>query len=635
MNFMSKARMMAMITTMNKADYRQRIIAKSKFDKKNDYDNKQKELKGKFSAEHFFGRESNIEHFMLWTTFFRRNLHRFAIDYLGFKLHLYQIIWLYLMGVSQFFVVIASRASAKSWMIALYACCRCILYPNSMIVLCSSTKTQSKLLISDKIEKDLMGRSPVLRREIKKILISQNEMLVTFKNNSTIRVVVASDNARGNRSTAIVREEFRMLQKEIDDSVLSPFQIVRQPCYLAMPEYARIDILKEEPINIYISSSWFDNNGDEAWMWDLVDNTYNDMLRGKPSILLAFDESIALKHNIKTQKYFQTEKKKQDPITWRIEFMNERVKENRSAFFTYSMLKQNQTYKRPFYPRTTIDYRSNKKNPYAIPKAKGEIRLISCDMAFIANSKNDNSIFSCVRLLPENVSHKSENSGTMIFDNGYRIIIPYLESVQGGEIKKQAMRIRELYEDFDADYICLDMRNAGIAIYDILARVMYDEDRGVEYSPLSCMNDESVANRIKVEGAEPRIFVINANQKLNSDIALNFRQRLCEKKIDFLVNFETAKEEILPNIKEYVNAVDGDTAIMYERPFLETQALFAETAELMYEKKADTGVIVIREQGTNRKDRYTSVSYAAYVCSLLERDLLANTNNYEYSVFIN
>ena len=237
--------------------------------------------------------------------------------------------------------------------------------------------------------------------------------------------------------------------------------------------------------------------------------------------------------------------------------------------------------------------------------------------------------------MPENVSHKSDNGSEMTFDNGYRMIVPYLESIQGGEIKKQAMRIRELFEDFDADYIGLDTRNAGISIYDLLARVLYDDDRGIEYSPLSCMNDENIANRIKVEGAEPRIFAINASQKLNSDIALNFRQRLCEKKIDFLVNFETAKEEILPNIKEYVGAVDGETAIFYERPFLETQALFAETAELMYEKKADTGVIVIREQGANRKDRYTSVSYAAYVCSLLERDLLANTNNYEYSVFIN
>ena len=228
------------------------------------------------------------------------------------------------------------------------------------------------------------------------------------------------------------------------------------------------------------------------------------------------------------------------------------------------------------------------------------------------------------------------NDGSeLLFDNGYRIIVPYLESVQGGEVRKQSIRIRELFNDFDADYICLDTRNAGVAVYQALARPLFDEDRNIEYAPLSCMNNETISNMIKVEGAEPRIFAINASQKLNSDIALNFRRRLAEGKIDFLVNFETAKEDILPKINEYISAPDGDTASFYEVPFLETQALFAETVELVYEKKQDTGLIVVREQGTNRKDRYTSVSYGAWLCELLERDLVSTNNDYEYTVLIN
>lgn len=621
--------------TMNKTEYLKMVVEKSKYNIRTDLDERQKDLYNKFPTGHYLSNEKTLENYMLWITFFRRNLHRFAIDYLGFKLHLYQIIWLYLIGINTFFVVIASRASAKSFMIALYACCKCILFPNYIVILSSSTKNQSKLLISDKIEKELMGRSPVLRREIKKVLISQNEMMVYFRNNSIVRVVPALDSARGSRSCCVVREEFRMIKKSIDDGVLSPFQIARQPYYLTDPYYSKIDVLVEEPVDIYISSSWFDNNGDEAWMWDLVDTTYADMLKGKPSILLAFDESIALKHNIKTQKYFQTEKKKQDPLTWRIEFMNERLKENRSAFFNYDLLKKNQNCKQPFYPRIEIDYRSRKKNPYAIPKMKGEIRIVACDMAFITNSGNDNSVFSCLRLLPESVSHSNGNENEMVFDNGYRIIIPYLESVQGGEIRKQSVRIRELYDDFEADYICLDTRNAGITVYQTLARPLFDEDRNIEYAPLSCMNNDTISNMIKVEGAEPRIFAINASQKLNSDIALNFRRRLAEGKIDFLVNFETAKEDILPKINEYAVAPDGDTASFYEVPFLETQALFAETVELVYEKKQDTGLIVVHEQGTNRKDRYTSVSYGAWLCELLERDLVSTNNDYEYSVIIN
>lgn len=595
-------------------------------------DAKQKELYKKFSSDSFLGNETNVDHFLLWVTFFRKNLHRLATDYLGLKLHLYQIIILYLMGISQFIVIIASRACAKSFIIALFACCKCILYPKSMIVLTSATKGQSKLLVSEKIQKELMGLSPVLRKEILKVKDNQNEVVVFFRNHSTITVVPASDNGRGYRSTIAVREEFRQIKKNIDDSVISPFQIIRQTPYMMDEYYENIEELQEESIDVYISSSWIDNG---HWMWDIVDQSFDDMLNGNVSYLLAFDESIPLKHKIKTMKYFQREKKKQDPLTWRIEFLNERVKENEHAFFTYAMLQQNQKVKKPFYPRTALDVKTNRKNPYDIPKQNGEIRLVACDMAFVENKKNDNSIFTCMRLLPDSTTYNRSSDTNVKIDNGYRRVVSYLESVQGGDTTKQALRIRQLFEDFNADYIVLDLRNAGISIYDMLARIMYDDERDIEYAPLSCMNDDAIANRIKIEGANPCIFVINATQTLNSNIAMDFRRVLTDKQIDLLVSFEIASEEVLPNIKDYTNSIDLNGQIFYEAPFLETQAFISETTALVYEKKEQTGAIVIKEQGTNRKDRYTSVSYGSWFASALEKDLISANDDYEYTVIIN
>lgn len=610
----------------------QTMSSTHKYYKSRNADERQSELYKKFSSTSFLGNPQNVDHFMQWVTFFRRNLHRLALDYLGLKLHWYQIIMLYLMGINRFIVVIASRASAKSWVIALYACCRCILYPNSMIVLSSATKGQSKLLVSEKIQKELMRDSPMLRKEIRKIKDNQNEVIVYFRNHSTITVVPASENGRGYRSNVIVREEFRQIKKSVDDSILSPFQIIRQTPYMKDDFYVNIPELEEETIDIYISSSWLDNG---HWMWEIVDQAYDEMLKGQASCLLAFDESIAIKHKIKTMRYFQTEKKKQDPLTWRIEFLNERVRENEHAFFTYSMLQQNQKAKRAFYPKTEMDFKMGRKNPYDIPKQQNEVRIVACDMAFIENKKNDNSVFSCMRLLPECTTYNRENSNDIKIDNGYRRIVSYMEAIQGGDTTKQAIRIRQLFEDFGADYIVLDTRNAGVSIYDLLANVMYDESRGIEYSPLTCMNDDAFANRIRIEGAIPCIYTINAYQKLNSDIALDFRRVLEDKKIDLLVSFEQAKEDILPNIKEYINTPDADVQIFYEAPFLETQALISETTSLLYEKKQQTGAIVISEQGANRKDRYTSVSYGSWFASQLEKDMISQNGDYEYGTFIN
>lgn len=169
----------------------------------------------------------------------------------------------------------------------------------------------------------------------------------------------------------------------------------------------------------------------------------------------------------------------------------------------------------------------------------------------------------------------------------------------------------------------------------MLANIMYDDERDIEYVPLTCMNDKNIANRIRFEGAEERIFVISASQNLNSDIAMNFRHYLVDKKIDLLIPFQEAQEEILSQMKEYTEAQTADEQIFFESPFLETQALISETTELTYEKKEQTGVIVVHEQSGNRKDRYTSVSYLCYFANKLAQDLNTINEDYEYGVFVN
>lgn len=597
-------------------------------------DDKQKNLSQNFSNSTLLGDPKFLGHFLLWVTFWRRNLHRFATDYLGLSLKLYQVIMLYLMGINNTFVCIASRASAKSFVIAIYACCKAILYPQSSIVLCSGTKNQAKLLVSEKIEKELCSWSPVLKREIKKITTNSNNVEVIFHNGSKITVCAANDNARGLRATDIVREECRQIPKWIDDSVLSPFKFIRPTPYLSMPFYSKVTELQEDATDIYISSSYFDNNSEDTWMWQIVDQSFNDMLNDKPSCLLAFDETVALYFGIKKREDLLKEKKKQDRLTWLLEFKNCRLKDNQSAYFSYKLLSQNQVNKHPFYPRTLIDFRMGRKNPYDIPKQKNEVRIISCDIAFVTNKNNDNSIFTCMRGLPEATTIHRENQEAITIDNGYRRVVSYIDSMQGGDVTKQALRIRQLYEDFGADYIILDTRNGGITILSLLSKVMYDEERGKEYSPLACMNNDEYKAMTYVEGAKECIYAVNATQKLNSDIAQNFKGTLQAQRIDLPVTFEKAKEDILPNIKEYLEAEDGETQAFYESPYLETQALISETTSLLYERKEQTGVIVVHEQGKNRKDRYTSVSYGDMFFTQLEKDLMNNIQEYEVGVFV-
>lgn len=584
-------------------------------------DKNQLELYKKFPSTHYLSNQNNVLHMIAWCTFWRRNMHLFVRDYLKLKLYPYQQIAIYMMGVSNFICMIASRNDAKSFIIALYACCRCILYPGTLFVIGSATKGQAKLMVTAKIQDELMEWSPALKNEISEIKTSINDTSVKFKNSSKIIVYTANDNARGNRSHASCREEFRQIEKKIEDKVISPFQTVRNRPYMLNEYYGENKILQEDPVDIYISSSWVD---DGNWMWKIVDQAFDGMLKNDGSVLMTFDESITLKHHLKTMKQMIREKKKQDPITWKTEFLNLKVKDALSSYFTFSMLMKRQVLKHVFYPRTTIDFKANKKNKFYIPKVDGEIRVVSNDIAFVAGEKNDNSVYSCIRAIPEVCTYDSDN-GEIEVKQGYRRQYPYLEANQIGDTTLQAIRIRQLYEDFGADYIVLDARNGGLQICYNLQKVLYDEERGVEYQPLKCMNNDDYAKVCQDKNAKPCIFVINATQALNSEIAINFRKNLTENKIDFLVNTNIAKEEILSGIKEYSLSENGDVDVSYELPFLNTQLMISESAMLQYEKNPQSGIIKISEQGSNRKDRYTSVSYGSHFIDKLELEFLTKT----------
>lgn len=592
-------------------------------------DERQKHLHEHFSSSSYLGDPKRVQKILDWMTFWRRNPSRFIQYYFGITLHLYQHIIIYLMDIFPSICIVASRSAAKSFIIALYSCKEAILRPGARIVVASATKKQARLIVSEKIKKEILPRSPLLDAEIQSFKDSQNEIEVVFKNGSSIVVVVANENARGYRATVMIYEEFRMIVKSIIDSVLSPFLFARQVPFMQYEEY---DSLIEEPKEVYISSAWYQSH----WMWNTMKIFVKDMVQKSSSVLIAMDYSIALKHKIKTRNFLIKERNKLDSVAWAIEYENQMIAENAHAYFTYELLNKNRVLKRPFYPRQNEDVLSKIKNRYNIPKQKGEIRIVSCDIASEGGSSNDNSIFTLIRALPESKEYKTTDTGGEHIEikQGYRRQVVYIEPQKEYETIKQAIRIKQLFHDFDADYCVLDTRQAGVAIYDALAKVLYDEERNVEYTPWTCMNDEKLKSRIVISGQQEVVFSIKAQLETNSNIAVCMKRTLENKMIELMVNNQEGVEELQRIVPDYETA-DVDTQIFYERPFLETVALINEMIGLEYTVMNQTGLVRIEERPGARKDRYTSVSYGNYFIELLEKDLLSDTDEYDYVTLFN
>jgi len=544
-----------------------------------------------------------------WTTYYRRNIHRFVQHYFGVQLYLYQILWLYFMSISETFITIASRASAKSWLIALFALARGVLYPNSEIVVVASTQKQAAIIFG-KIAR-LRDDHSNIAREIKEYTDSQNKCVCVLQNGTTIKVVACSETGRGERSTFTIGEEFRIMDKQKFDSIVKPFAYARQTPYLKNPKYSH---LIEEPRQILISSAYHKG----LWWYQETIATIKMMLEGISAGFIAFDYLIAIKHGIKTKKQIQKERATMDEITFMEEYENIPFGENSNSYFKLDMFRKNRNIKKAFYPLRN-DILDKKKNPYNIKRVDGEIRLVSVDIATRKGNVNDNTIISCIRLIPT--------------AKGFLREVVYLESHQGEHTGKQALRIKQIYYDFESDYIVLDLQNTGIAIFEQLAIVTKDEERGIEYPPLTVYEHKSLSKDLLEElkektlgvNAIPVIYPILASSKLNSDIAVDFRDKLQRGMINFLVNDNEAEAYLIKNNKEYSESMDVYLKTWYIEPYIQTELLVNETINLEYSIVG--GNIKLEAVGTARKDRYTSCSYGNYFASILERDLIKPTNN--------
>lgn len=544
-----------------------------------------------------------------WITFYRRNIHRAVQHYLQLDMHLYQSILLYFMNLCPLVVIVACRATSKSFVIAVFACIKAILYPNSLIVIASATKKQASLIVTEKIVKELMPNSPNLRREIKGIKTSGNETEVTFVNGSSIVVVPATDNARGYRATVMIYEEFRMIKKDIIDFVLSPFLIIRQVPYLNNPEYEH---LKEEPTEIYISSAYFAQH----WMSKMIKLSVVDMFKKSEAIFMGFDYAITLKHNIRTKKQLIKEKKKLGTVAFAMEYENQMVGQGEDAFYGFDLMNNAQTLKKAFYPRTAQDVLEKKKNPHDIPKQSGEKRIVSVDIAMVNNDKNDNTVITCIRALP---------SGDI-----YERQIPYIEAFKGDNTTIQATRIKEIFYDFDADVLVLDTQNAGLSIADELGKITYSESRDIEYPAFKCFNDEEVAKRIKNKDALPVLFSYKGQSKINEQMHYAMKDALDRKKLKLLINSVQAKDYL--DTKPFYNKKDIglEQQVLYELVYVQTDLLINEMVGL--NQTISKGCLALEEPTASAtKDRYISLAMGNYLIKQWELDLQEKDDEEDWS----
>ena len=554
-------------------------------------------------------RERVIEGMAIWGSYYRENIDEFVTDYLEFNfLKWFQLALLVMMNRSRTFLWIAARGMGKSFLTAIFAVVRCILYPGTQVVITSGTRGQS-INVLEKIQMQLMPASKNLRNEIDldKSRFSGQDAKVSFKNGSYIKVVTASDNARSNRANILIVDEFRLVKKDTIDTVLKKFLTSRRmPPYRELSSAERkVEYAKEPNKSFFLSSAFFKDH----WAYIKMLDTFRLMLdENKSDFVCGFPYQLSIQEGLLFSEAVESDMLESDfnEIKWSMEMEALWFGDDGDAFFDFESISKNRRIKYPMLPGRYASLVGNAKNVRIPPKQNGEKRILSADIALMSSKKqnNDASAIFINQMLPTKAGRYTSN-------------IIYGEVAEGLHTDVQALVIRRLYDEFQCDYIVLDTNGVGLGVYDALARDISDPDTGEVYPALSCYNDPTMAERCTTIGADKVIWSMKATPKVNSECAVLLREGFKSGKIRLLVT-EYDADELL-------NALDGYKKLSVRQreelklPYINTTLLINELVKLEHDE--NNGNIRVYEKTGMRKDRYSSLSYNFYLATQLEAKL--------------
>ena len=568
-------------------------------------------------------RERVIEGMAIWGSYYRENFDLFVEEYLQLDfLKWFQTMLLVMMNRSRVFLWIAARGMGKSFLIAIFAVARCILYPGTKVVITSGTRGQS-INVLEKIQTELMPVSPNLCNEIDmaKTKFSGQDAKVMFKNSSYIKVVTASDNARSNRANILIVDEFRMVKKDTIDTVLKKFLTSRRmPPYKDLTDAERkVEYAKEPNKSCFLSSAYFKDH----WSFNKMLDTFKLMLDdSKTDFVCGFPYQLSVQEGLLFSEDVESDMLESDfnEIKWSMEMEAMWFGDEDGAFFDFDSISKNRRIKYAMLPDKLSGLLGNNQKVKILQKQNGEKRILSADVALMSSSKHNNDATAIFinQMLPSKGGRYTNN-------------IVYSDSYEGLHTEDQALVIRRLYDEYLCDYIVLDCTGLGLGVYDALVRDIVDPDTGEVYPALSCCNDQEMAARCTTTGADKVIWSIKASPKLNSDCAVLLREGFRSGKIRLLMT-EYDADVVMSEIKGY-KSLSPSEKVKLQMPYVHTTLLINELVKLQHEESG--GRVRVYERSGMRKDRYSSLSYNYYVALQLESKLgKQRSNNFESDMFL-
>ena len=249
------------------------------------------------------------------------------------------------------------------------------------------------------------------------------------------------------------------------------------------------------------------------------------------------------------------------------------------------------------------------------------------DVAVIESSKNDNTAFFIIRLIPD--------SGR------YTIIVPYADSMHGLNSIAQTKRMKQLFYDFKCSYAVIDTKGVGNVIYDMLTVETFNEKTLETYpawtvstdSVLQISSDNVINDKIKrtiSTNAEPVIIAIAGTSEINTAMHLSVKKNLKDGVFEFLVDESEQEALFVDSDKDWLLHTSEERAEML-LPYVQTRYLINEAVSLKT-KILDSNIKVIEQSRLDTKDRYMTLAMTSYFADKLMNKYFQDEENGEINM---
>ena len=204
-----------------------------------------------------------------------------------------------------------------------------------------------------------------------------------------------------------------------------------------------------------------------------------------------------------------------------------------------------------------------------------------------------------------------------VFTTGerYKIHLVNIKLLNGTHFRDQAAMVKQMDNDFDFKAIVMDINGNGAGLADYM--IDEQEINGVYYQPYGFLNKNKYSLTEKRNNRR-KLFGIEANRSLNSEIYTNAHIILSLKRISLLLNERQARR-YFSQYKSW-NKMSPVKQANKLIPYAQTTKLQDQLSNLKANLDTSSTIVLSRINSHTRKDLVSAFVYGLYYINLIEEE---------------